>query len=242
MAKQVIGRGTTANDGTGDPLRDAFDKVNDNFTELYVSGSTAKTTIVDADSIGGVNSESSSIPARWTWANIKAWLWASPTFTTLVNLCKTVLGAVSFQLGPATLSDGQWSGITEPGTAGATLAFGDLCYQYSDGKWKLAKADAATTSGGVRLGFCVLAGTANAATEILLSPGRIRADSKFPTLPVGQVCYVSSATAGAIVAGAAGATTGQPSATDSVTRVVGYGSANAKELIVEIEHTYLTHV
>jgi hypothetical protein len=33
--KQVIGIGTTANDGTGDPIRTAFDKVNDNFTELY---------------------------------------------------------------------------------------------------------------------------------------------------------------------------------------------------------------
>ena len=35
MAKQTINIGTAANDGTGDPLRDAFDKVNDNFTELY---------------------------------------------------------------------------------------------------------------------------------------------------------------------------------------------------------------
>jgi len=35
MAKQVINIGTVANDGTGDPLRTAFDKVNDNFTELY---------------------------------------------------------------------------------------------------------------------------------------------------------------------------------------------------------------
>ena len=35
MAKQTINIGTTANDGTGDPLRSAFDKVNDNFTELY---------------------------------------------------------------------------------------------------------------------------------------------------------------------------------------------------------------
>jgi hypothetical protein len=35
MAKQVINIGTTANDSTGDPIRDAFDKVNDNFTELY---------------------------------------------------------------------------------------------------------------------------------------------------------------------------------------------------------------
>lgn len=35
MAKQTIGIGTSANDGTGDTLRDAFDKCNDNFTELY---------------------------------------------------------------------------------------------------------------------------------------------------------------------------------------------------------------
>jgi len=35
MAKQVIGIGALANDGTGDTLRAAFDKVNDNFTEAY---------------------------------------------------------------------------------------------------------------------------------------------------------------------------------------------------------------
>src|SRR6056300_1386965 len=35
MVKKIIGVGATANDGTGDLLRDAFVKVNDNFTELY---------------------------------------------------------------------------------------------------------------------------------------------------------------------------------------------------------------
>ena len=35
MAKQLIGIGTLENDGTGDTLRVAFDKVNDNFTEAY---------------------------------------------------------------------------------------------------------------------------------------------------------------------------------------------------------------
>jgi hypothetical protein len=38
MAQQIINIGTTANDGTGDPLRTAFDKCNDNFTELYAGG------------------------------------------------------------------------------------------------------------------------------------------------------------------------------------------------------------
>ena len=38
MGKQTIFIGTTANDGTGDALRTAFDKVNDNFDELYSTG------------------------------------------------------------------------------------------------------------------------------------------------------------------------------------------------------------
>lgn len=38
MAKQTINIGTVANDGTGDPLRTAFGKVNSNFTELYSAG------------------------------------------------------------------------------------------------------------------------------------------------------------------------------------------------------------
>ena len=43
MAKQTINLGTSANDGTGDPLRTAFDKINDNFDELF--GTTAEQTI-----------------------------------------------------------------------------------------------------------------------------------------------------------------------------------------------------
>src|SRR5688572_10806492 len=35
MAQQTIGTGTIANDGTGDPLRTAFGKINDNFADLY---------------------------------------------------------------------------------------------------------------------------------------------------------------------------------------------------------------
>lgn len=35
MARQNIGIGTVANDGTGDTLRDGGDKINDNFIDLY---------------------------------------------------------------------------------------------------------------------------------------------------------------------------------------------------------------
>jgi hypothetical protein len=35
MAKQIIEIGFQGNDGTGDSIRDAFSKVNSNFTEIY---------------------------------------------------------------------------------------------------------------------------------------------------------------------------------------------------------------
>lgn len=46
MAKQVINIGTNANDGTGDPLRTAFDKANQNFNELYTDDTNDVSSIV----------------------------------------------------------------------------------------------------------------------------------------------------------------------------------------------------
>jgi len=58
MAKQSINLGSAANDGTGDPLRTAFDKINDNFTELYaVSGAgTGNNVAISGNSIISENS------------------------------------------------------------------------------------------------------------------------------------------------------------------------------------------
>jgi hypothetical protein len=63
MAKQTIGIGASANDGTGDTLRVALDKVNDNFDELYayrVLGATADATPSEAEVIAVIGQ-----PADW---------------------------------------------------------------------------------------------------------------------------------------------------------------------------------
>jgi hypothetical protein len=49
MARQNINIGSSANDGTGDPLRTAFDKINDNFVELYGSDNNLNTLDADLD-------------------------------------------------------------------------------------------------------------------------------------------------------------------------------------------------
>tara|TARA_S200002703_G_scaffold117295_1_gene102886 strand:+ start:543 stop:1292 length:750 start_codon:yes stop_codon:yes gene_type:complete len=58
MAQQNIGVGSSPNDGNGDTLRDAFIKVNDNFTELYTDdtgdvGSIIAGTGISVDSATG---------------------------------------------------------------------------------------------------------------------------------------------------------------------------------------------
>jgi hypothetical protein len=70
MAKQTINVGTTANDGTGDSLRDSFVKVNNNFTEVYalVNPSIVASSYVDGTAVTGTTAETLSrsllIPAN----------------------------------------------------------------------------------------------------------------------------------------------------------------------------------
>ena len=47
MAKQTVNIGSAANDGTGDPLRTAFDKLNDNFDEVYADDFVTTARIAD---------------------------------------------------------------------------------------------------------------------------------------------------------------------------------------------------
>ena len=48
MAQQTINIGTSPNDGTGDPLRNAFNKANLNFTDLYGGAGVADDSITYA--------------------------------------------------------------------------------------------------------------------------------------------------------------------------------------------------
>jgi hypothetical protein len=99
------------------------------------------------------------------------------------------------------------------GTAAATLAVGDLCYMTSAFKWDLADADAASTSGSVALGICVLAGNANNATRMLLV-GTARSAAFPASITGGAQLYVSQ-TAGDM-------TTTIPTGADVVVRVCGW--------------------
>ena len=63
MAKQAVGIGSSANDGTGDTLRVGADKINDNFDEIYnaLGNGTALTDIIDTNGVIDVNQGANKI-------------------------------------------------------------------------------------------------------------------------------------------------------------------------------------
>ena len=61
MAKQTVSIGTSANDGTGDPLRTAFDKINDNFDEVY-GANFVTSTILGAASVNEEKLDATNAP------------------------------------------------------------------------------------------------------------------------------------------------------------------------------------
>lgn len=139
----------------------------------------------------------------------------------------------SIALDPVLSADGAYSGITIGGTAGATLAFGDVVYlAAADSRWELADASAASTSGAVMIGIVVLAAAADGSPVTILLHGNIRADAAFPALTVSAPVYISE-TAGDIVNTA-------PTTTDSVTRVIGFG-IDANTLYFNPDGAYITH-
>lgn len=142
----------------------------------------------------------------------------------------------SIALDPAGSADGKYTGITIAGTAGATLAFGDvIVLDVTASKWLLADANsAASADGDARglIGMCVLAANDTQATKILLN-GVIRADAKFPTLTITAPVYLSE-TAGAIVVA-------QPTTTDVVIRTLGF-ALTADEIYFNPSSDYITHI
>ena len=131
-------------------------------------------------------------------------------------------------------ADERYSGITIPGTAGATIAFGDICYlDVTAGEWLLADASAATTAGNVPLGICVDASTDGAATSMLIL-GTVRSAAFPASVALGAPLYVSE-TAGDITATA-------PVTTDSVMRIVGYAiTVEPNTIYFNPENDYITH-
>lgn len=158
---------------------------------------------------------------------------AGDTMTGVLTLAENA----SIALDPAGSADGKYTGITIAGTAGATLAFGDLIYlDPTDSRWELADANAASGADGDArgiLGICVLAAASDGSATTILLNGVVRADTAFPALTVNAPVYVSE-TAGDIVVT-------KPTTTDVVIRSLGF-ALTADEIYFNPSSDYITYI
>jgi len=120
----------------------------------------SKNPPIDADTFPITDTADSNLIKKVSFTNLKAFLktyfdtlYLSLTGGTLTG--NIIFGEnTSLDLDPAGSADGKYSGICITGTAGATLAFGDLCYlAVADSRWELTDADAAATAGTPLLGM-----------------------------------------------------------------------------------------
>ena len=122
------------------------------------------------------------------------------------------------------------SGFEITGTAGATIAIGDLVYlQDTDNEWLLADASAAATATNM-VGIATSAGTDGGSFTILLE-GFIRADALYAFATGGVPLYISE-TAGDLTATA-------PTTSGAIVRVMGYAHDDADTIYFRPSGTWV---
>ena len=108
MSKQIISIGASINDGTGDPLRTAFGKVNDNFTELYTSVSSLQAADNDLTAIAGLTGTTGFLKKTAT----DTWALDNNTYLTSINSSQVVAALGYTPYNGATNTSGFLTGIT----------------------------------------------------------------------------------------------------------------------------------
>jgi hypothetical protein len=123
MAQQTINIGTTANDGTGDPLRTAFDKTNDNFNELYAGAGVADNS-VDASKLDVSGNGTSGQALLSDGDGTFSWGQAGETYTAGTGITLT---GTEFSIG-------QSVGTSDIVQFGEVRSTGDVIAYYSSDK------------------------------------------------------------------------------------------------------------
>jgi|688.fasta_scaffold00027_107 hypothetical protein len=134
MTKQIINVGSSGNDGTGDKLRIAFTKTNQNFDEVYanlavvtsnvenilsssnVFNNYANTVGLSANNYAGVMANSSNSYANSISSNISSFLIAANDFSNLVNTNFTVTNT-AFQVANSAFDKANTVGVSIPATS-----------------------------------------------------------------------------------------------------------------------------
>ena len=198
-----------------------------------VAGTANEITVTHTPSEGSTATVSLPSAITLTGKTLTGGTLTTPTLSGAATLAENA----SVALDPAGSADGKYSGITVTGTAGATLAFGDIVVlDVTDSRWELADANSAAAADGdsrAVVGVCVLAAASDGTATTILLHGVIRADAAFPALTVGAPVYISETAGDAVVT--------QPTTADVVIRVIGH-ALTADEMYFHPDNSWITHL
>lgn len=165
------------------------------------------------DAVGGMVDDGTTADIAFTYDD------ATPKLSGKVKL-RSAPGADTTISGPQTSL-----------TAGAALAFGDVCYMGSDGKMEKGDADAVANA------FCwamAIASISEDAAGLFALPGSFVRNDAWNWATLGQPVYLDTATAG-------GMTQTAPSGTDDVIQIIGIATHADRIFfypqLVMVEHT-----
>ena len=160
MANQSLGLGTEANDGTGDTLRVASDKINDNFLEIY-------TLIGDESSLTTGISATASV-VTLTAPTITGVVGGTQTSATITTLTGTTLNAGTLAIAAGSITDSSGAisfgneNLTTTGTITGALATAAQTAITSVGTLTALQVDNININGN--------AITSTAGTDLTISP------------------------------------------------------------------------
>lgn len=186
----------------------------------------------------GVGTNADSVPTLSSTNTLTNKTLTSPAINTAtLGGHQTMAENAAILYDPTLSADGTYNGDVWAGTAGATLAFGDLVYlDPTDSRWELVDANSASAADGDArgiLGICVLAAAADGNATVILLKGMVRADAVFPAMTINSPIYVSET---------AGDVTGtQPTTTDVVIKIIGQ-AVTADVLFFNPDNVWITHI
>ena len=200
MANQSLGLGTEANDGTGDTLRVASDKINDNFLEIY-------TLIGDESSLTTGISATASV-VTLTAPTITGVVGGTQTSATITTLTGTTFNAGTLALAAGSITDSSGAisfgneNLTTTGTITGALATAAQTAITSVGTLTALQVDNININGN--------AITSTAGTDLTISPlsgQQIVLDGTI-VIDAGVVTGATSVTSSAFVGDITGDVTG----------------------------------
>jgi len=224
MAQQTIGIGSSANDGTGDPLRTAFTKINTNFDELYGSSAEANDVLEDTSPQLGGNLDLNGwniISARSNEDVVLSPAGTGGVIASAIRLQGTTISAddsslitigEAFQVNGATNIDGAVTATSTLGVTGATTLSSTLAVTststFSDGVTAESIITNSITSNGSNADLSLQpSGTGDVVISALRVNGTTLDSSDSTKVTIAEAVDITGAVTAASTVGITGAAT-----------------------------------